>query len=58
VTETVFGLPGVGNLVVSAVLRRDYPVIQGTLLVVAAIYVLINFIVDMLYILVDPRVRL
>ena len=58
VTETVFGLPGIGNLVVSAVLRRDYPVIQGTLLVVAAIYVLINFIVDMLYILVDPRVRL
>ncbi|WP_134681122.1 ABC transporter permease [Paracoccus ravus] len=58
VTETVFGLPGVGNLVVSAVLRRDYPVIQGTLLVVAAIYVLINFITDMLYILVDPRVRL
>jgi peptide/nickel transport system permease protein len=58
VTETVFGLPGVGNLVVSAVLRRDYPVIQGTLLVVAGIYVLINFFVDMLYILVDPRVRL
>jgi peptide/nickel transport system permease protein len=58
VTETVFGLPGVGNLVVSAVLRRDYPVIQGALLVVAAIYVLINFIVDMLYIVVDPRVRL
>ena len=58
VTETVFGLPGIGNLVVSAVLRRDYPVIQGTLLVVAAIYVLINFMVDMLYILVDPRVRL
>jgi len=58
VTETVFGLPGVGNLVVSAVLRRDYPVIQGALLVVAAIYVLINFVVDMLYILVDPRVRL
>lgn len=58
VTETVFGLPGVGNLVVSAVLRRDYPVIQGALLVVAAIYVLINFIVDMLYVLVDPRVRL
>lgn len=58
VTETVFGLPGIGNLVVSAVLRRDYPVIQGTLLVVAAIYVLINFAVDMLYIVVDPRVRL
>jgi peptide/nickel transport system permease protein len=58
ITETVFGLPGVGNLVVSAVLRRDYPVIQGALLVVAAIYVLINFVVDILYILVDPRVRL
>jgi peptide/nickel transport system permease protein len=57
VTETVFGLPGVGNLVVSAVLRRDYPVIQGALLVIAAIYVLINFAVDMLYLLIDPRVR-
>ncbi|MDB6454190.1 ABC transporter permease [Falsirhodobacter sp. 20TX0035] len=58
VTETVFGLPGIGNLTVNAVMRRDYPVIQGTLLVVAGVYVLINFLVDMLYILVDPRVRL
>lgn len=57
VTETVFGLPGVGNLVVSAVLRRDYPVIQGALLVIAALYVLINFAIDMLYLAVDPRVR-
>jgi peptide/nickel transport system permease protein len=57
VTETVFGLPGIGNLVVSAVLRRDYPVIQGALLVIAALYVLINFGIDMLYLLVDPRVR-
>ncbi len=57
VTETVFGLPGVGNLVVSAVLRRDYPVIQGALLVVAAIYVLINFAVDLLYVSIDPRLR-
>ncbi|MCM2293165.1 ABC transporter permease [Allorhizobium sp. BGMRC 0089] len=57
VTETVFGLPGIGSLVVSAVLRRDYPVIQGALLVIAALYVLINFIIDMLYLLVDPRVR-
>lgn len=57
VTETVFGLPGVGNLIVSAVLRRDYPVIQGALLVVAGLYVLINFLIDMLYLLVDPRVR-
>ena len=58
VTETVFGLPGVGNLVVSAVLRRDYPVIQGALLVIAAIYVLINFSIDLLYMVVDPRVKL
>ncbi|HWD11821.1 ABC transporter permease [Pseudochrobactrum sp. sp1633] len=57
VTETVFGLPGVGNLVVSAVMRRDYPVIQGALLVIAALYVLINFAIDMLYLAVDPRVR-
>jgi peptide/nickel transport system permease protein len=57
VTETVFGLPGVGSLVVSAVLRRDYPVIQGALLVVAAIYVLINLFIDLLYLAVDPRVR-
>jgi peptide/nickel transport system permease protein len=58
VTETVFGLPGVGNLVVSAVTRRDYPVIQGALLVVAVIYVLINFAIDLLYTVVDPRVKI
>ncbi|MNV98678.1 Dipeptide transport system permease protein DppB [compost metagenome] len=57
VTETVFGLPGVGSLVVSAVLRRDYPVIQGALLIIAAIYVLINLFIDLLYLVVDPRVR-
>jgi peptide/nickel transport system permease protein len=57
VTETVFGLPGVGNLVVSAVIRRDYPVIQGALLVVAVIYVVINVAIDLLYTLVDPRVK-
>ncbi|HEV7717912.1 MAG TPA: ABC transporter permease [Arsenicitalea sp.] len=57
VTETVFGLPGVGSLVVSAVLRRDYPVIQGALLVVAGLYVLVNFVIDMLYLVIDPRVR-
>ncbi len=57
VTETVFGLPGIGNLIVSAVLRRDYPVIQGALLVVSGIYVLINLAVDLLYAVVDPRVR-
>ena len=57
VTETVFNLPGLGNLVVRAVLRRDYPVIQGALLVIAAVYVIINFVIDVLYVWVDPRVR-
>lgn len=57
VTETVFALPGVGNLVVNAVLRRDYPVIQGALIVIAALYVLVNFLIDMLYLAIDPRVR-
>jgi peptide/nickel transport system permease protein len=57
VTETVFGLPGIGNLVVSAVLRRDYPVIQGALIVIAGVYVLINFAIDVIYTLVDPRVK-
>lgn len=57
ITETVFNLPGFGNLVVRSVLRRDYPVIQGALLVIAAVYVLINFAIDLLYVVVDPRVR-
>ena len=57
VTETVFNLPGLGNLVVRAVLRRDYPVIQGALLVIAGVYVIINFTIDVLYVFVDPRVR-
>jgi peptide/nickel transport system permease protein len=57
VTETVFALPGVGNLVVSAVLRRDYPVIQGALLVISGLYVLVNLGVDLLYAVLDPRVR-
>jgi peptide/nickel transport system permease protein len=57
VTERVFNIPGMGNLVVGAVLRRDYPVIQGTLIVVATLYILINLAVDMLYLLIDRRVR-
>jgi peptide/nickel transport system permease protein len=58
VIEQVFSLPGVGRLVIGAVLSRDFPVIQGTLLFVALIYLLINLCVDMLYAAVDPRVRL
>ena len=58
VIETVFTLPGVGRLLVNAVVRRDYPVVQGTLLLVAAWYVVVNIAVDLLYTLSDPRVRL
>jgi peptide/nickel transport system permease protein len=58
VIEQVFSLPGVGRLVIGAVLSRDFPVIQGTLLFVAVIYLLINLVVDVLYAVVDPRVRL
>ena len=57
VTETVFGLPGVGNLIVSAVLRRDYPVIEGALLVISGLYVLINLGIDFIYLALDPRLR-
>jgi peptide/nickel transport system permease protein len=58
VIEQVFSLPGVGRLVIGAVLSRDFPVIQGTLLFVAAIYLLVNLVVDILYAVADPRVRL
>ena len=57
VTETVFSIPGVGRLVVQSVLRRDYPVIQAAILLVATIYVMVNLMVDLVYIWVDPRIR-
>src|SRR5215218_5550943 len=57
VTETVFNLPGLGRLVVDAILRRDYPIIQGLILVFSSVYILINLLVDILYTLLDPRIR-
>lgn len=57
VIEQVFSLPGVGRLVVQGILRRDYPVIQGSLLVVALMMVLVNLVVDLLYAYLDPRVK-
>jgi ABC-type dipeptide/oligopeptide/nickel transport system permease component len=56
VTETVFGWPGIGNLVVNAVYQRDYPVVQGVVLLLAGAFVMINFVVDSLYAALDPRV--
>lgn len=57
VTETVFALPGIGRLVVESVLRRDYPVIQGVVLVIVVIYMIFNLIVDLSYAYLDPRIR-
>ena len=57
VTETVFAIPGLGRLTVDAILRRDYPIIQGIILVFSAAYVVINLLVDLSYTLLDPRIR-
>jgi len=57
VTETVFNIPGLGRLATDAIQRRDYPVVQGLILVFSAVYVVINLLVDLSYVLFDPRVR-
>ena len=58
ITETVFSLPGIGRLVVESVLRRDYPVIQGIILVIAVAYMLVNLAIDFCYTFLDPRIRI
>lgn len=58
VTETVFALPGIGRLVVQSIARRDYPVIQGIIMVVIVFYILVNLIVDIVTTYLDPRVKL
>jgi peptide/nickel transport system permease protein len=57
ITESVFAIPGLGRLTVDAILRRDYPVIQGVVLLFSFVYVLVNLVVDLLYTLFDPRIR-
>jgi peptide/nickel transport system permease protein len=57
ITETVFNIPGIGRLVVDAISKRDYPIIQGVILVFSAVYVIINLLVDLSYTLIDPRIR-
>jgi len=57
VTESVFNIPGLGRLTIDAVLRRDYPVIQGVILVFSGVYVLVNLLIDLSYTLLDPRIR-
>jgi len=56
ITETIFSWPGIGRLTVQAIQTRDYPLVQGCVLVIAISYVLVNFFTDLLYKLVDPRV--
>jgi peptide/nickel transport system permease protein len=57
VTESVFAIPGIGRLTIEAVLQRDYPVIQGVILVIASVYVVVNLLIDLSYSLFDPRIR-
>jgi len=56
-TETVFAWPGIGRLIVDSILARDYPVIQGTILIFGLLYIMVNLVVDLIYALVDPRIR-
>src|SRR5262245_3786808 len=57
ITETVFNIPGVGRLVVDAIAKRDYPIIQGVIMVFSGVYVIVNLLVDLTYTLLDPRIR-
>jgi ABC-type dipeptide/oligopeptide/nickel transport system permease component len=57
VTETIFSRPGLGRLAVEAILNRDFPLVQGTVLFAATIYVLVNLVVDVSYASLDPRIR-
>ncbi|CFO76161.1 inner membrane protein of binding-protein-dependent transport system [Bordetella pertussis] len=57
ITESVFNLPGLGRLTIDAVLSRDYPVVQGVILFFACVYILVNLLIDMLYVVIDPRIR-
>jgi peptide/nickel transport system permease protein len=58
ITETVFNWPGVGSLLVESIQRRDYPVVQGSVLLISLLYVVINLGTDLLYARIDPRIRL
>ena len=58
VTETVFNWPGVGSLLIESIQRRDYPVVQGCVLLISLTYVVVNLLTDLLYSWIDPRIRL
>jgi peptide/nickel transport system permease protein len=56
-TEQVFSIPGFGKMIVDAVFNRDYPVVQGVVLVTATVYVMLNLVADVLYVMINPRLR-
>ena len=56
-TEQVFRIPGFGKMIVDAVFNRDYPVVQGVVLVTASLYVVLNLVADLLYVVINPRLR-
>ena len=56
-TETVFAWPGIGRLIVDSILARDYPMIQGTILIFGLLYIMVNLVVDLIYAYVDPRIH-
>ena len=58
VTEKIFSWPGIGSLLIESIMRRDYPLVQGCILVIAFTYVAVNMLTDCVYRLVDPRIRL
>jgi len=57
ITETIFSWPGLGRLLIQAIRLRDYPLVQGAILVIAGTYVLVNLLTDLLYAALDPRIR-
>lgn len=56
-TETIFGWPGIGRLLIQAIRLRDYPLVQGAVLLIAVTYVLVNLVTDLVYARIDPRIR-
>ena len=55
--EQIFNIPGIGNLAITSILKRDYPVIQGILLFIAMIFIIVNMVTDILCVAVNPRIR-
>ena len=56
-TETVFSWPGIGQIIVTAILNRDYPVVQAAVFLIAILFVIINLIVDLLYVVINPKIN-